>query len=451
MTQQPGIQDLVAQARERLGRQLVLHTEQLDKFEKDVQGLRDHYLQLKADIDEQLGSLEKFELPAPTAKILASVQNLMTARFPEDVLTALAEEADRLGVRAAVFDVRGKAAWGACARGFGAQFSDKAFQSVIVSLSQDGPFRQVYESGGVADIAFEQLKKNRNVLDRLKPGADFSILLLPVRSAGSVSAIVYADTGDHAKSLPVDELKIFTEFAGAQLDRLMALSGGFSGAEEEDKQASASRAIPGDVHPEPVVDAHTTQPGIPGSKPVSEEAMVGHVPKAATAPEIANTQTAGSQPQIPQPAVSTFVPVETVPPSTPPSHPEAGPNPFSPAALVPDVPVSPAHGQRQVAANVDVSSLDEAEQKIHRDAKRFAKLLVSEIELYNKAKVTDGRQNKDLYTRLKPDIDRSRQTYDKRFGRTVAAQFDYFHDEMVRTLACQDASLLGVDYPGPAS
>lgn len=90
------------------------------------------------------------------------------------------------------------------------------------------------------------------------------------------------------------------------------------------------------------------------------------------------------------------------------------------------------------------------EQKVDRDARRFSKPLVSEIELYNKEKVAVGRQNKDLYERLKKDTDCSRQTYEMRFGGTLAKQVDYFHEELVRALAQNDPSLLGSDYPGPS-
>ncbi len=89
------------------------------------------------------------------------------------------------------------------------------------------------------------------------------------------------------------------------------------------------------------------------------------------------------------------------------------------------------------------------EAKAHNDARRFARLLVSEIKLYNEAKVTEGRINRDLYDRLKEDIDRSRQMYDKRVNPIVAAKFDYFYDELVSSLAEGDASRLGADCPGP--
>jgi hypothetical protein len=98
----------------------------------------------------------------------------------------------------------------------------------------------------------------------------------------------------------------------------------------------------------------------------------------------------------------------------------------------------------------DVSQLSEAEQKTHKAARRFARLLVYEIELYNKAKVAEGRENKDLYARMKLDIDRSRQAFAQRFGKSVGKQFDYFHEELVKTLAYNDPLLLGPDYPGPS-
>ena len=96
------------------------------------------------------------------------------------------------------------------------------------------------------------------------------------------------------------------------------------------------------------------------------------------------------------------------------------------------------------------ASVSGDEEKAHNDARRFARLLVSEIKLYNEQKVGDGRRTGDLYDRLKEDIDRSRQMYEKRVTPSVAAKFDYFYDELVSTLAEGDPSKLGSDCPGPS-
>ena len=99
--------------------------------------------------------------------------------------------------------------------------------------------------------------------------------------------------------------------------------------------------------------------------------------------------------------------------------------------------------------NVDLPiEVPEDERRSHNDARRFARLLVSEIKLYNEKKVIEGREASDLYPRLREAIDRSREMYDKRVQPPVASKFDYFHYELVNSLAEGDAARLGSGYPG---
>jgi hypothetical protein len=76
-------------------------------------------------------------------------------------------------------------------------------------------------------------------------------------------------------------------------------------------------------------------------------------------------------------------------------------------------------------------------------ARRYAKLLVSEIKLYNEAAVRTGREKRDLARRLKPEIDRARRLYDERIPPSVAGRDACFQQELVQTLADGDAALLG--------
>jgi hypothetical protein len=87
------------------------------------------------------------------------------------------------------------------------------------------------------------------------------------------------------------------------------------------------------------------------------------------------------------------------------------------------------------------------EPELHRKARRFAKLLVEEIKLYNQPRVVEGKLNRDLYERLKVDIEKSRATYDKRYRETPVATADYFNQELIRILADNDVSLLGASFP----
>lgn len=86
------------------------------------------------------------------------------------------------------------------------------------------------------------------------------------------------------------------------------------------------------------------------------------------------------------------------------------------------------------------------EDELHKKARRFAKLLVEEIKLYNQPRVEEGRQHRDLYERLKVDIEKSRSTYDKRYAESAVASADYFTQELIRILADNDASLMGASF-----
>jgi hypothetical protein len=87
------------------------------------------------------------------------------------------------------------------------------------------------------------------------------------------------------------------------------------------------------------------------------------------------------------------------------------------------------------------------EDELHKKARRFAKLLVEEIKLYNQPKVDEGKQHKDLYSRLKVDIEKSRATYDKRYAESAVASADYFTQELIRILADNDVALMGAGFP----
>jgi len=90
---------------------------------------------------------------------------------------------------------------------------------------------------------------------------------------------------------------------------------------------------------------------------------------------------------------------------------------------------------------VPVSPSDET---MHEEARRLARLLVSEIKLYNEEQVEEGRRNRDVYERLKEDIDRSRQMYDERVDPKILRSTDYFYQELVRILAAGDSRTLGI-------
>jgi hypothetical protein len=107
---------------------------------------------------------------------------------------------------------------------------------------------------------------------------------------------------------------------------------------------------------------------------------------------------------------------------------------------VPAVAAAASNGEPAVAVSAE-------EDDLHKKAKRYARLLVDEIKLYNQGKVAEGRQSKDLYERLREDIEKSRAAYEKRFGGSPAASANYFTQELIRILADNDVALMGGSFP----
>ena len=371
--------------------------EQLESVRQQAENLRRQIEQFSGSAAEHLGRLGEqaasLEEPVPSAgpgldKILAGVRNLVTATNPAEVFQVLVSETAAFRLKSVVFEIRGKSVWGAAADGFGEGLTQKALKGLVVPLSKPNPFRQVYETGGSLSAPGGEFKRCRSVVDKLAPTSEGPIVLLPIRTGGSVSAILYLDSEGRDVVDGIDGLKLLTEFSSAQLDRLMFIG-----------EAPGEGAEVEEVLEEVVEEVEASEDVLVEEVPAEEEEEVSLVEREAE--------------EAPAEAVEAPGPAEAGPP--------------------------------------DLSQLNEEEQNVHRDAKRFAKLLISEIELYSKVKVSAGRKNKDLYGSLKTDLQRSRQTYEKRFAKTQASRHDYLHDEIVRILANDDASILGPDYPGPSN
>ena len=103
--------------------------------------------------------------------------------------------------------------------------------------------------------------------------------------------------------------------------------------------------------------------------------------------------------------------------------------------------VTPAESEPQPEGPITEKDVNEAAEEFE-EALSFARLLVSEIKLYNEDSVEEGRKNGDLYSRLKEQIDLSREVYEARIADEVRTEKDYFGEELVRILANGNTKLL---------
>jgi len=94
-------------------------------------------------------------------------------------------------------------------------------------------------------------------------------------------------------------------------------------------------------------------------------------------------------------------------------------------------------------------SAESPDPKAHAEARRTARLLVSEIKLYHEQELREGREHSDIYRRLQKEIDLGRETYKRRVSAPVLVAHDYFHEELIRILTENDPSRMGAAYPGP--
>jgi hypothetical protein len=111
--------------------------------------------------------------------------------------------------------------------------------------------------------------------------------------------------------------------------------------------------------------------------------------------------------------------------------------------------VTIATGAAQAPSISSWFSLSKQEQELHLRAQRFARVQVAQMRLYRAPAVKQGRLKRDIYGSLRADIDAARDAFRREFLSSSPTMVDYIHVELLRTLANDDAELLGEDYPGP--
>ena len=171
--------------------------------------------------------------------------------------------------------------------------------------------------------------------------------------------------------------------------------------------------------------------------------------------------------EIPVPSAEAPIHGKPVPPAPAPAAPERQEPVATPRQVIPspeeqqlevvhlpavevEVPPPAATAAEPLAVQeeFDIARLASEEQDLHRKAQKFARVAVQDILLYKREQVNQGRKNKDLYERLKDEIDKSREIYERRFARIAHHPVDHFYNEILNVLAEGDPAVLG-HYPYP--
>jgi hypothetical protein len=345
--------------------------------------------------------------PADLARAVAEIQLGSSQR---EILRALLDTSARHAARVALFVVKGSHATGWQARGFANSDALKDF-----ALDEHAPAVAHAIRDRVAAIALVADLDSRFLKEFGTP-ASGEARILPLILKDKVAALVYADSGTGAAG----------SLDGGSLELLVLSTGAWLEVNSLRKQAQTH------------VDSHNVPPAeVPSHQSPAQPVPAFNDPFASHAPAYVSGQ-----------AMAAAAAGEASAPVASAAH-SAIPEIQSAAVMDPALAEPLPIGQAETKATPEmlpVSSIPPEDQDVHRKAQRFARLLVDEIKLYNQAKVAEGRKHKDLYDRLKETIEKSRATYQKRYGKTVAASGNYFQNEIIRSLAEDDLSILGANF-----
>jgi hypothetical protein len=354
--------------------------------------------------------------PAELARAVAEIQMGTSQR---EILRALLDTSARCAARVALFVVKGSHATGWQARGFANSDAVKDF-----ALDESAPAvgraigDRLVTSAPVADF-------DPRFLQTFGSPASGQGRVLPLLLKDKVAALVYADGGSEDAAGLLDagslELLVLSTSAWLEINSLRKLAQKESSAGQAESHSSDGRGAA----------AATTS-----SQPVAQSGPAFNDPFAAHAPAFSSHAKAA--------AASASAP--TAPAMAEAHSVHSGVVEMEPALAEPLPADDDPAGSGATPEIASAASLSPEDQEVHRKAQRFARLLVDEIKLYNQAKVAEGRKKKDLYDRLKETIEKSRATYQKRYGHTAAASANYFQHEIIRSLAEDDLSIMGANF-----
>jgi hypothetical protein len=411
-------------------------------------------------IEEAAAESSRTKASSDMAILKSAIDDVSEQHSQADILNTLVNRAASFAPRVAFFVIKKDQAIGWRARGLEGTVGDDAVREIMLPLSADTPLSDVIKSRATWSGQPGGNAEDYLLLNKLGSEPPQRMIAIPLVARGKAAAVLYADSAKlDADAINLEALETLMRVAGMAVE-LTTLPRAQAARTETPQIEQAPTAAAPQVQSE---EAHEQQQvSAPAEAPQAEEAYPAPTPTFEAEPpaaEEASTPAPAYEPEQAETGEDTLVmeapPVQAEPAAQSYEGSETTAEPPQPPPSMPGQYSSPLGGARVYgraadAVDLPVEVASEDEKRLHNDARRFARLLVSEIKLYNKDKVEEGRQEGNLYDRLREDIDRSRQMYDKRVAPPVAARFDYFHQELVNTLAEGDSSKLGTGYPGAA-
>jgi hypothetical protein len=410
------------------------------------------------------------------ALLKAAIDELDNQRSQSDILSALVNTSASFAPRVAFFVIKNDEARGWRARGLQGTVGDDAVRQIALPLSSQTLLSDVVHSRATWSGAPGHNADDHLLTSKLGSEPPQRMVAVPLVVRDRAVAVLYADSAAlEADAINLEALETLVRVTGMAVELLAvsrpAPSTPAAPAEQpsaEPESPAAPAAVPTEAEATELAEVEAT-PAVEDEAAIEVEAEQP-VEAIVAEPTEAEETVWSAEPIAAEeaaPPASAYDPDATLIREAPPlqaahtsdsaangsATSDAAAAPFAAEQMPPPAPpidlTTPRASSWRRGQDEPLPIEVSAEEKpMHIEARRFARLLVSEIKLYNEQKVQEGQAQGDIYERLREDIDRSRQMYDKRAAAAVAARYDYFHQELIKTLAGGDSDKLGSDYPG---
>ena len=325
-----------------------------------------------------------------------------------EILRALLEHTAQFCQRAALFIQKEDTLFGWEARGFSGRFSDADIRNLQISLTKNTVFQSVSQTGTSYQGDGTEHSDNESFFAKISDVRPEKVAVFPLKTQKRIVAHLYCDSGVSGQ-IQADSIDAMVRVGCLAVELLTLRSGEAEGipldanpsASEPSAEPVASEMSPDDFQEDVVQKVTEERQSEPAQ--AEEELLYSLDDQIAQVDDSAHSDSMeGAKPG----TVETSAAVE--------------------AARVED---------RSALAN----ELSEGQE----EAKRFARLLLSEIKLYNEQEVALAQQDNKVYERLRQDIDRSWEMYSERVSDQVSDKQPLFYQELVAILAKGNELVLG--------
>ena len=430
------------------GREAVMTQEH--RLEEIKEKFGNRFTVLMDELNRELDSLKEAvaqkETFSQTDVVITQLQKLRSGYSQGEVLNSLLDVISDMIPRVLLLILKDHHLHGWSARGFEESFQGNKVKNVHWDTGQHSELSEAIENEMLMEVKYSDLGDISDSISEFDGFSPVKSAFLPVMVRGKVAGLLYMDSGSTMELPNLEAVDMLAHVASLELTMITA-------------KLKKKRPVFKQEKPSQVVEEKSVS-----EKPAED---IAYQPDEAQPEELepSEAQPSEAQPSEVQPSeaqpdevepeeieLEEAQPEEVQPGEVQPS--EVQPDETEPDTDLPDASQIefqttekeevPLGGKLAYSGSEpdDMPPYDDSPREVKK-AKRVARVLISDLILYNQEKVAEGRRTGGLYNLLKEDIDRSFEHYQSRTDGLVPNEPNFFREELVKSLAEGQQELLG--------